>query len=167
MSAQPDYRTEEPANPLDVIEILASHHDWLFDRSAEDEINMTVEGSWSDLHVCLNWRPDLEGLHLASTFDMRVPGGRREEVGRLVSLINEQLFLGHFDLWRHDGALLFRNGLLLTGGAQVTAEQCEALMALALEACERYYPAFQFVIWAGKNAEEAIESCLLETVGEA
>lgn len=167
MAAFRDYRTEQSANPIDVIENLASAHDWLFDRSADDEINMTVECSWSDLHICLNWRPDIEGLHLASTFDMRVPDGRREEIGRLISLINEQLFLGHFDLWRRDGALLFRNGLLLTGGAGATVEQCEALMSLALEACERYYPAFQFVIWAGKNAEEAIQACLLETMGEA
>jgi hypothetical protein len=167
MSALADYQNDDVPNPLDVIETLATTNDWLFDRSADDEIHITVEGSWSDLHICLNWRSDLEGLHLAATFDMRVPSGRREEIGRLVSLINEQLFLGHFDLWRHDGALLFRNGLLLTGGAEASTEQCEALMALALEACERYYPAFQFVIWAGKNAEEAIEACLLETMGEA
>ncbi|MGI9372296.1 MAG: YbjN domain-containing protein [Hyphomicrobiales bacterium] len=167
MSALPNFETEKLANPLDVVENLATAHEWLFDRSTDDELNMTVEGTWSDLHVCLNWREDIEGLHLASTFDLRVPDRRREEVSRLVSLINEQLFLGHFDLWRTDGALLFRNGLLLTGGAEALPEQCEALMALALEACERYYPAFQFVIWAGKSAEEAIEACLMETVGEA
>ena len=82
-------------------------------------------------------------------------------------LINEQLFMGHFDLWRQDGALMFRNGLLLNGGAKATSEQCEAMLFMALEACERYYPAFQFVIWAGKSAEEAIAACLIDTVGEA
>jgi hypothetical protein len=41
------------------------------------------------------------------------------------------------------------------------------LLRLALEACERYFPAFQFVIWAGKTAEEAIRSSLMETAGEA
>jgi hypothetical protein len=30
-----------------------------------------------------------------------------------------------------------------------------------------YYPAFNFVIWAGLDAEKALESALLETVGEA
>ena len=37
----------------------------------------------------------------------------------------------------------------------------------AIDACERYYQAFQFVVWAGKNAREALEGALLETVGEA
>jgi hypothetical protein len=33
--------------------------------------------------------------------------------------------------------------------------------------CERYYPAFQFVIWGGRSAADAIASSLLDTVGEA
>jgi hypothetical protein len=63
--------------------------------------------------------------------------------------------------------LLFRNGLILTGGVEIVDAQCETLLRLALEACERYFPAFQFVIWAGKSAEEAIQSSLMETQGEA
>ena len=40
-------------------------------------------------------------------------------------------------------------------------------MDLAVAECERYYPAFQFVIWGGRTAEDAIASSLLDTVGEA
>lgn len=159
--------TEDPQNPLDLIEEIASARDWCIDRAAEDEVNMIVEGSWSDLHLCLNWREDMEGLHLACSFDMKIPGHRREEACRLASLINEQLYFGHFDIWRQEGTLMFRNGLLLSGGAEATHAQCDALIGQALETCERYFPSFQFVIWAGKRAEEALQSSLLETVGEA
>jgi hypothetical protein len=160
-------RMHEGANPIDKIEELAASHRWQVERPAEDEVHLIIEGSWSDLHVCLNWREDLEGLHLACTFDLKVPAGRREEVARVISLINEQLYFGHFDIWRNDGKLLFRNGLILTGGVEVGEAQCETLLRLALEACERYFPTFQFVIWAGKTAEEAIQSSLMETAGEA
>jgi hypothetical protein len=37
----------------------------------------------------------------------------------------------------------------------------------AVDACERYYQAFQFVLWAGKTAREAIEGVLFVTEGEA
>ena len=37
----------------------------------------------------------------------------------------------------------------------------------ALNSCERYFPAFQFVIWAGKSAREAMDSAMFETSGEA
>ena len=154
-------------NPLDTVEELASLHDWLIDRPGNDEVTMVVEGLWSSLHVCLNWREELEGLHLACSFDVKVPARRREEVCRLIGLINEQLYFGHFDLWQTEGTLMFRHGLLLSGGAEANVAQCETLIGLALDACERYFPAFQFVIWAGKSAAEAIESSLLETQGEA
>ena len=36
-----------------------------------------------------------------------------------------------------------------------------------METCERYFQAFQFVIWAGKSPKEALEVVLFETQGEA
>ena len=158
---------EEHVNPLDRIEQMADANNWMVERSNDDEVHLVVAGSWTDLHLCLNWRQDLEGLHLACTFDLKVPAGRREEVARVVSLINEQLYFGHFDIWRRDGMLLFRNGLILSGGVEINDAQCETLIRMALDACERYFPAFQFVIWAGKSAEEAIQSSLMETAGQA
>ena len=43
---------EQHEHPLDKVEQLASEHNWSIERAAEDEINMIVEGSWSDLHLC-------------------------------------------------------------------------------------------------------------------
>ena len=43
----------------------------------------------------------------------------------------------------------------------------EALLATALDACERYFPAFQFVVWAGKPAREALDAAMFETQGQA
>lgn len=166
MSAVQTY-TEEPANPLDMIEVIAARYDWVVDRNTEEEINLIVECAWNDLHMCLNWRSDFEALHLACGFDLKVPEPRRAEVARLISMVNEQLLFGHFDLWRTEGSLIFRNGLLLCGTTAATEAQCETLIHLALESCERFYPAFQFVIWAGQGAQQALEACLLETQGEA
>jgi len=157
----------EAANPLEIVERLATAEDWHFDRSADDEISLAVAGSWSDYHVCFNWHEDLEGLHLACTFDAKVPSSKCDDVAGLMARINEQLWLGHFDLWRKEGAILYRSALLLAGGAEANQSQCETMLRLALETSERYYPAFQFVMWAGKDADEAIEAALLDTVGHA
>ena len=157
----------EHANPLEIVEQLATAEDWYFDRSADDEINITVAGNWSDYHVCFNWHEDLEGLHLACTFETKVPQSKCDDVTKLMTRINEQLWIGHFDLWRKEGAILYRNGLMLAGGAEVNQAQCETMLRLALEASERYYPAFQFVLWGGKDADTAIEAALLDTMGNA
>jgi len=153
-------------NPVDMVEHIATIHDWTFERSAPDELTLSVSGSWCDYHLSLTWRDDLEALHLACAFDFRVPKRRLPEIYRLMALINEQLWLGHFDLWKEDGLLLYRHGLLLAG-ADTHVGQCEALLKAALEACERYYQSFQFVLWAGKSPEDALAATMLETQGQA
>jgi hypothetical protein len=157
----------ETANPLDRVEHIAHGHEWFIDRSAEDEVNMIVAATWGDMSISIHWREDFESLHIACSYDFKVPPARREEIGRLLNLVNEQLYFGHFDIWRQDGTVLLRNSLMLAGGARVTDAQCEALIRVSIETCERYFPSLQFVVWAGKSAEEALESSLLDTMGEA
>ena len=166
MAALQAYETGTP-NPLDRVERLAEAYHWAFDRSTPSEVTMRIEGGWSDLSVSMCWHDGLETLHVAAAFDIKVPPPRRDETGRLIARINEQLLHGHFDLWTSDGSLVFRNNLLLTGGAEANDAQCETLIRLAVQTCQRYFPAVQFVVWAGRNAEDALESSLLETMGEA
>jgi hypothetical protein len=153
-------------NPVDMVEHIATIHDWTFERSAPDELTLSISGAWCDYHISLTWRDDLEALHLACAFDCKVTKARLNEIYRLMALINEQLWLGHFDLWKEDGMLLYRHGLLLAGAA-THVSQCEALLRGALEACERYYQSFQFVLWAGKSSEDALAATMLETQGQA
>ena len=162
-----EFEPDRTVHPVDIIEHIASINDWNFERQDADEISISVRGSWADYHVSFNWMEDLESLHLASAFDLKVPDPRRNEVKQLIALVNEQLWIGHFDMWNHEGVVLFRNSHLLTGGADVTPQQCEALLRSATDACDTYYQAFQFVVWAGKNAAEAMSAAMFDTQGEA
>ena len=154
-------------NSLDVIEHVAHANDWAFERNGKDEISISVAGNWTDYHVSFSWMEDFEALHLACAFDIKVPETRTLEVMRLLSLINEQMLFGHFDLWEQEGAIMFRQSLLLAGGAEPTSQQVEVLLSSALEACECYFQSFQFVVWSGTSAKDALSSVLFETHGRA
>jgi len=160
-----DYERSE--HPLDVVERLANINDWTFDRVEDDEMSISVAGMWAEYHIAFTWIEDVEAVHVACAFDLKVPERRKAELLQLVALINEQLWVGHFDLWSAQDVVMFRHALLLSGGAEPTRSQCESMLRTALEACERHYQAFQFVLWAGKSAREALESVLFETEGEA
>ncbi|PLX38473.1 MAG: hypothetical protein C0606_09735 [Hyphomicrobiales bacterium] len=162
-----DLDIERHGNPVDTIEQIATFHDWAFERTGDDEITISVDGKWCDYHVSFSWLDDLEALHLACAFDLKVGEQRRTEVLRLMAIANERLWMGHFDLWTTEGVVIFRQSLLLAGGAEATNAQIEGMLGNALEACERYYQAFQFVVWAGKSASEAVSTALFETAGEA
>jgi hypothetical protein len=160
--------TEQPRiNPLDVVERVAATNGWSFERAGDDEITILVTGKWTDYQVSYTWMYDIEALHLACAFELKVPDRCRGEVQQLISLINEQLWVGHFDLWTQDGLVMYRHALVLAGGVEATGRQCETLLGTALDACERYFPAFQFVVWAGKGAREALDAAMFETQGQA
>ena len=155
------------SNPLDVVERIASVNDWSFERSGDDEINILIKGRWVDYQVSFTWMEELEALHLACAFDIKVAERRRAEVQQLIAHMNEQMWIGHFDLWTEDGLVMFRHALVLTGGVEATDGQCKAVLGTAIDTCERYFPAFQFVLWAGKSAREAMDAAMFETSGEA
>ena len=154
-------------HPLDMVERLAASHDWSFDRADENEISISVEGSWCEYQIAFTWLEEMEALHIGCAFDLKFAPRRKPELMELVSLINEHLWIGHFDLWTRDEVVMFRHSLLLAGGAEPNGRQCEALLKVAVETSDRYYQAFQFLLWAGKSPADALASAMFETVGEA
>ena len=63
----------QPDNPLDVVEHMAAGNNSPFERAGEDEIALVVTGRWTNYQISFTWMSDIEALHLACAFDMRVP----------------------------------------------------------------------------------------------
>ena len=127
-----EFEVERSEHPLDVLERLASLNEWTFDRADDDEMSIAVPGSWTEYHVAFTWIADVEALHVACAFDLKVPDRRRNEMLHLVSLVNEQMWVGHFDLWSSENVVMYRHALLLAGGAEPTPGQCEMMMKTAV-----------------------------------
>jgi hypothetical protein len=162
-----DLKAERLSHPVDMIEFVADSNDWSFERPADDEIAMTVSGKWADYHISFSWMEEFEALHFSCAFDLKIPEMRIAEVNKLVTHINGDVLMGHFDVWRRADMVIFRQSLLLSGGLEPTGRQVETLLSSALDTCEAYYQAFQFVVWSGMGAEAAVSAVMFETVGEA
>ena len=158
---------DRSANPLDTMEEMVSANDWRFSRHNDQELSVEVAGRWCDYRMFFSWREDVSALHFSCAFDMRVPAAKVSPVHQLLSVVNEKLWLGHFDLWSEDGLPLFRHAVPLRGTSGASLEQLEDLVTAALRECDRFYPAFQFVVWGGKTPTEAVALSLIDPVGEA
>ena len=158
---------ERDGNPVDLIEAVAHLNSWPFERDGEDEIRLGVEGHVGTYHLSFSWMDEVEALHLGCAFDLDVPKGRTDELSRLLTLINGQILMGHFDHWERESAVVFRQSLLLSGGVEPSTEQVEQLLACALEACECYRPACCFVSRSELDAREAMDAVIFETHGRA
>ena len=118
--------------PLAVVEDIAADNNWAFERSGEDEVTIVSKGDWTDYQLSFTWMGEIEALHLACAFDMKIPPARRPEAQRLIAAINEQLWVGHFDLWTHTGMLMHRQALVLPNGLSATTAQCESMLVGAI-----------------------------------
>jgi hypothetical protein len=158
----------ESAAPIEMLENYFSAHGWAYDRNADDEIVANVKGSWAEYELRGVWRDEYRVLQFLALPDIKVPEEKRAAIYEAIGLVNEQLWIGHFELWSTSGILLFRHAALLEGDEPIMSlSQTETLIESAIDECERYYPVFQFVLWGGKTPREAIAAALIDTQGEA
>lgn len=154
-------------HPLDVIEKMVRDNEWVFDRRSDEEMAVQVPGRWCDYSLYFAWNESADAMLFTCAFDMRVAAERRNTLFELVALVNDKMWLGHFTVWAEEGVPMFRHAMPLRGTVGPSSEQIEDLMETAIAECERFYPAFQYVIWAGKSAGDAVTDAMVDTVGEA
>ena len=153
------------SNPIDLIEEIIAGKEWVYDRRCDTELAVEAPGSWCDYGMFFAWSEDLGALHFSCALDMRVQNKLMGQIYELLAKLNERLWMGHFAIWVEEGIPMFRHTVRLPD--RLDTDLVAELMELAMNECERYYPSFQFVIWGGRTAEDAIQSSLLDTVGEA
>ena len=154
-------------HPIDIVETLAEHHAWQFDRVGDDQIAMAVEGQWRSYSLTLAWSGADETLRLICTFEMDPPEDRLPELYETFNLANDQVWSGGFAYWRPQSLMVWRYGLMLGGGQMAAPEQIDRMIHAAVANCERFYPAFQLVAWADRAPEDALKIAMQQAYGRA
>ena len=158
---------DRTGNPLDVLEQIVAANDWAFERRSDSEMAAEAPGKWCDYGLYFSWSPEISAMHFSCAFDLKVPQAQREKLFELLAMANEKLWIGHFGLESEEGVPVFRHSVLLRGAPGASAESLEDMVDIAVTECERFFPAFQFVLWGGKRPEEAPQAAMLDCVGEA
>lgn len=110
---------EEDIHPIDIVEHLAEHHDWDFDRIGDDQIAMAVEGQWRTYSITLAWSNYDETLRMVCSFEMEPPAEREMQLYELLNKMNDQCWAGAFTYWANQKLMVYRYGLVLAGGRQL------------------------------------------------
>ncbi|MBV1867802.1 MAG: YbjN domain-containing protein [Marinosulfonomonas sp.] len=161
-----EFHTED-LHPIDIVEHLAQHHEWEFDRVADDQIAMAVVGQWRTYSITLAWSDYDETLRLICTFEMEPPEDRLPELYDTLNRTNDMCWAGAFTYWQPQKLMVYRYGLVLAGGQIAGQEQIDTLINAAVMSAERFYPAFQLVAWAGRTPEDAMQVAIAEAYGRA
>ncbi|MEM9494594.1 MAG: YbjN domain-containing protein [Pseudomonadota bacterium] len=154
-------------DPLKALEAAAAGFEFDMERVGEHELHVALPGVWRDIGLWFTWREEVLTLQMGAPLDLKAPVGRLCEASRLVAMVNERLWAGHFDLWTDDNSIVYRNSAILSASSNLASDQANALIRAVGESVDRFYPAFNFFVWGGKSPEEALEASLFETAGNA
>ncbi len=158
---------EDDIHPIDIVENIAEYHDWDFDRIGQDQIAMAVEGQWRTYSITLAWSSYDETLRLICTFEMEPPEARLPYLYETLNAVNDQCWAGAFTFWAEQKLMVWRYGLVLSGEQVASPEQIDTLINAAVMSAERYYPAFQLVVWGERPPAEALQVAIAEAYGRA
>lgn len=158
----------EEIDPMELVESCLAVAGWDFQRDEDDGTLQCIASSrWGDMGGMFAARTEPPALHFSITLDVKPTEARRPQISELVMMANERLWLGHFDYWTDDGIVIYRHALPMLDRLEPEAGEVRAVLAAGLDAINMFVPAFNFVIWAGKTPQEALEAALFETAGEA
>lgn len=161
-----DFHSDD-VHPIDLVENLAENREWEFDRVADDQIAMAVDGQWRQYSITLAWSDIDETLRLICTFEMDPPAEKLPLFYDALNRANDSCWCGAFTYWQAQRLMVYRYGLLLAGGQMAGAEQVDAMIQSAVKSSERFYPAFQLVAWGEDTPEQAMRVAMTEAYGRA
>ena len=153
-------------NPLDLVEDIIIANDWDYERDNNNNIHVEVAGEWCDYQLSYGLNEDLNLIYISCVLDINIPEQRFKDIYPFLVSLNERLVIGHFEIWSNQSWPLLKQSFPVPNNQSLCKNQLEQASFLALQECEKFYPAFQIFAWDNKDVKSTLQHLMLETQGE-
>ena len=154
-------------NPIDIVEDVIHQKKWSFSRAADHELVAEISSKWCSYRLYFNWSENINALSLSITFDIKFPETKITKAYELLGLINENMWIGHFDITSKNGIPAFRHTILSNNESDALHKKFEDLVDIGIYECEKFYPSFQQVLFDDTLPKQAIKFSEFEIIGRA
>ena len=154
-------------NPIDIVEDVIHSKKWNFSRADDNELVAEIASHWCQYRLYFSWSEQVKAINFTVTFDLKFPKCRTQLAYELLARINEKLWIGHFDITSKNGIPAYRHTVLEAHGNEILHNQLEDLVDIAIFECEKYYPAFQLVLFEDSPPQDALKLCAIDILGRA
>ncbi len=157
----------EASSPIDLVETVVGGSGWPYDRPDDNQIMFQVDSGHSVYHFHLIWTESVQTLALFSWMENKIQAHQRTRLPELLALINTEVTFGHFFFDAEEGRAMFRYSLVLPILGEGSVVQVEASLNAASAEIQRFFPAFQYVLWGGMSPADALAIVLIDPIGTA
>ena len=154
-------------NPIDVVEDVIHAKKWTFSRADEHELVAEISSQWCLYRLYFTWSEKIKAISYTITFDLKFPHNKSKEAHELLALINEKLWIGHFDITSNNGIPAFRHTLISNTDNDFWHKKLEDIVDIAVYECEKYYPSFQQVLFDDMEPSKSLVFTNFEVIGTA
>lgn len=151
---------------INTVMTLAAQHNWPVEKIDVQKITFTIERQWKLYSVTMAWSSFDSTLRMMLSYETEPPSDRLPALYEMINYVNDQCWVGAFNFWTDRQLMLYRYGMPIIG-QQITVDLVSQLVHIAVTAAERYYPAFQVVVWGKKSPAEALRVAIGEGHGHA
>ena len=115
-------------NPIDVVEDVIHSKKWTFSRADEHELVAEITSQWCQYRLYFTWSEQVRAISFTITFDLKFPSNKYKDAHELLALINEKLWIGHFDVTSKNGIPAYRHTMLSFDEGENLHHQLEDLV---------------------------------------
>lgn len=155
-------------NPLDSVEEVLNANNWDFNRMTDEELVVSVNGTQCQYNLFFIWQDDFEALQFCCQYDLKIPADYKDKARSVLCDLNENLWLGHFEIMDQSTSPSFRHTCLFRGMKnQVTSESLQDLVDVAMAQCERHYPVFALLAGDYEVNDQTLNLAMMNTQGQS
>ena len=154
-------------NPIDIVEDVIYEKKWSFSRADDYELVADISSKCCQYRLYFTWSENVRAISFTITFDLKFPESKLFKAYELIGLINENLWIGHFDITSKNGIPAFRHTLLASNDNDFLHKKLENLVDIAIFECEKYYPSFQQVLFDKIEPSKSLLFANFEVIGTA
>jgi len=154
-------------NPIDIVEEVIYEKNWSFSRADDYELVADIASKFCQYRLYFTWSENVRAISFTITFDLKYPQSKLIKAYELIGLINEKLWLGHFDITSRNGIPAFRHTILSNSDSDFLHKKLENIVDIAIYECEKYYPSFQQALFDDINPSESLVFTNFEVIGSA
>lgn len=168
MMGVPYELSHDDNNPLDLVEELAESKGWAYVRHDDGAINIVLPGQKAKYDVSMEWQEEFSALLIACSVPLAIQETHYDVAAEALEKINQNLWLGHFDLSNRGKFPTFRHTLLLRMiPAGIAVDLVADVFDIAQAECNRFYSTFQLAQAGDMRLHDDLDAAVFETVGEA
>lgn len=152
-------------NPLDNIEDILTANDWAFNRMADNELSVTLNGRYCAYRLFFIWQADMTALQFSVQYEISTHPRNYNKAADVVMNINENTWMGHFEISSDTFTPTYRYTTLLNPENKQSYEHLENIVDIALAQCETNYAAFSLLTAENAANDETLPLALMQTQG--